>query len=445
MRVSESRWFLWVVLAAAAAVVAAALYSVPRRRARTEPSMPPPEAMRPEAVDPWKEAALKVEEDRGEPTGRQARIEIPQQLRHGSDRRRFLGIQVAEWRRHRIETPHDYADLVRLIRRGELVEAPPLGDDLILYGVGYSASDEPFTHYDKETDRSVTLYAGEAELGLEQEQLAESRTRLVETIEGLKKESAALPRQERERRKEFDEQIKDERKRLDAVKKREQLLKEFYGTPERRAQLAEEYETLAQLARDFGGQSYDLQDAASRKKFKERLLSFVRPAALRVMEELARAYREKFDRHLPFTSLVRTDEYQRLLNETNPNATLIDVPPHTTGLAFDIYYRHLTAAEQEFVMGELARLSDEGRVEALRELRDHYHVFAFAEGTRPAESLIRETLGRKEEPRKESAAAEKKSSKKERAAQKPAAAKKKTAAEKPKARAKTRAAARRKK
>lgn len=425
MRVNESRWFLWVVLAAAAAVVAAALYSAPRRRPRTEPSVPPPVAVAPEAVDPWKEAALKAEEDRGEPTGRQAEISIPPQLRHGSDRRRFLGIQVAEWRRHQIETPHDYADLVRLIRRGELVEAPPLGADFILYGVGYSATDAPFTHYDKKSDRSVTLYAGEAELRQEQEQLAESRARLTETIEGLKKELAALPRRERERRREFDEQIREERRRLEEVRKREQLLKEFYGTEARRAALAAEYEELASLARDFDGQTYDLQDAASRKKFKERLLSFVRPAALRVMEEVARAYRAKFDRYLPFTSLVRTDEYQRRLNETNPNATLIDVPPHTTGLAFDIYYRYLTAAEQEFVMAELARLSDEGRVEALRELRDHYHVFAFAEGTRPAESLIRETLGRKEEPKK--AAAEKK----------PAA--------KPKARQPRRAAARRKK
>ena len=125
-------------------------------------------------------------------------------------------------------------------------------------------------------------------------------------------------------------------------------------------------------------------------------------------------------------------EYQRQRNETNPNATLIDVPPHTTGLAFDIYYRYLTAAEQEFVMSELARLSDEGRIEALRELRDHYHVFAFAEGTRPAESLIRETLGRRAEPKKQ--AAEKKPS-----------AKGRTAAAKPKAQPPRRAAARRKK
>ena len=443
MRLNESRWFLLIVLAAAAAVVAAALYSAPRRRARHEPSMPPPESVAPEAVDPWKEAALKVEEDRGEPVGRQAAVEIPAQLRHGADRRRFLGIQVAEWRRHRMETPHDYAELVRLIRRGELIEAPPLGDDYILYGVGYSATDEPFTHYDKETDRSVTLYAGEAELRQEREQLAESRARLSETIEGLRKEAAALPRAERARRKEFEEQIRDEQKQLDALVKRERLLREFYDDPKRRRLLAAEYEELASLARDFGGQTYDLQDAASRKKFKERLLSFVRPAAFEVMKGLARSYREKFDRHLPFTSLVRTDEYQRLLNETNPNATLIDVPPHTTGLAFDIFYRHLTAAEQEFVMAELARLSDGGRVEALRELRDHYHVFAFAEGTRPDEKLIREMLAGRAEPKKP--AEEKRPAREETAARKADPPKKARAAQKAAAAAKPRPAARRKK
>ena len=67
-------------------------------------------------------------------------------------------------------------------------------------------------------------------------------------------------------------------------------------------------------------------------------------------------------------------------------------PPHTTGLAFDIYYRFMTAAEQEFMMGEIARLEREGRVEALRELRDHYHVFAFPEGRAPEEKQVEKVL-----------------------------------------------------
>ena len=90
---------------------------------------------------------------------------------------------------------------------------------------------------------------------------------------------------------------------------------------------------------------------------------------------------------------MRTDEYQAQLGETNPNATQIDVPPHTTGLAFDIYYGYMAAPEQEFVMALLARLKDEGRIEVLRENRDHYHVFAFADGRPPDETLVRKALG----------------------------------------------------
>jgi hypothetical protein len=40
----------------------------------------------------------------------------------------------------------------------------------------------------------------------------------------------------------------------------------------------------------------------------------------------------------------------------------------------------------------VAQLEDEGRVEALRETRDHIHIFAFADGRRPAEALIARSL-----------------------------------------------------
>jgi hypothetical protein len=80
------------------------------------------------------------------------------------------------------------------------------------------------------------------------------------------------------------------------------------------------------------------------------------------------------------------------LNAVNPNATLIETAPHTTGLAFDIYYHFMTKAEQEFVMADIARLEDAGRVEALRELRDHFHVFAFADGHPPDEKLVEQQM-----------------------------------------------------
>jgi hypothetical protein len=108
--------------------------------------------------------------------------------------------------------------------------------------------------------------------------------------------------------------------------------------------------------------------------------------------EIARHYHAQFGRPLPVTSLIRTERYQQRLGEVNANATQIATPPHTTGLAFDVYDRYMTAAEQNELMRFVAQLEDEGRVEALRETRDHLHIFAFADGRRPAEALIARSL-----------------------------------------------------
>ena len=95
---------------------------------------PPPQVPGP-AVNRWREAAKRVEQDRGQPTGRAARVRVPPQLLHYADKRRFLAIQVAAWREQNYELPHDEAGLARLIRRGELVEVRPVTDDYVLYGV----------------------------------------------------------------------------------------------------------------------------------------------------------------------------------------------------------------------------------------------------------------------------------------------------------------------
>lgn len=364
------------------------------RRERLETVMPAPVTVSPAMIDPWQEAALKVEEDRGEPMGRQAKVEVPAQLKHYDDPRRFLGIQVAEWREQGLQTPHDFADLIPLIRKGELVELPALGQNYILYGVGYSASDEPFTHYDKAAGKSVTLYASDAELEQEHVQINDSLKLLEETVTSLKNELKAAPKRDRALRTKLLSEVAENERAVKSLKERRKLLDSFYQNDAARRLLAAEYETISTLARDFGGRAYDLQDAAARKAFKVRLLSYLRPAAVKVLEEVAKTYRDKFGRPLAVTSLVRPDEYQRQLRETNPNATLIEVPPHTTGLAFDLYYRYMNAAEQTFIMSELGRLQNEGRIEVLRENRDHYHVFAFADGRRPAEDLIKQTLNR---------------------------------------------------
>jgi len=394
MRINSSKWvYLFMPVLALLACGALFLPAALRRR-RAEPVMSPPETVEPKALDPWKQAALKAEADRGESMGRKADIETPAQLRHYSERGRFLAVQVAESMEQRLRTPHDYAELIDLVREGELVEVPPLGAGFILYGVGWGADDGPFTHYEEPGGPRVTLYGSDEELRREYERIDETLKLLEGELAELRKEFSATPSAERERRAELRKQAVEKEKLLAELKKEKSLLDSFYKREKRRRMLVSEYESVAGLARDFGGRAYDLGDATSRKNLKIRLLSFLRPAALALLEEVARAYEQKFERPLPITSLVRTDEYQNQLGETNPNATQIDVPPHTTGLAFDIYYGYMAAPEQEFVMALLARLKDEGRIEVLRENRDHYHVFVFAGGRPPDEALVRKALGK---------------------------------------------------
>lgn len=148
------------------------------------------------------------------------------------------------------------------------------------------------------------------------------------------------------------------------------------------------YESLNSLAKDFGGRSYNLNNPDDRVALKGNLLSSLRPAALQILEEVAAAYHRQFNRPLPISSLVRPEQYQHSLRRVNRNAVLIETPPHSTGLAFDIDYRYMSGPEQTFVMAELARLKNAGRIEAIRERNANYHVFAFIDGIRPNDELI---------------------------------------------------------
>ena len=348
-----------------------------------------------EAAGPssWKEAVEKVKEDRGEPVGKQAGVEIPSELRHYSDSRRFLAIQVAEWRKYHFETPEDFVELAHMISKGEMVELKPVGDNYIIFGVGGNADTEPFTHYEKSTGKSIPLYS-EAELEQAQARSAETLAGLENEIKSLRQELNATARRERSRRAKLQAQIRGKEKSFKAEQESTAQLDAYYGDAQRRQQLFADHQTLENLAKDFSDQTYSIADARSRQQMKVRMLSTLRPEAFKVLDEIALSYHEKFDRPLPVTSLVRPDEYQHQLSRVNPNATLIETPPHSTGLAFDILYRYMTAEEQAHVMADLARLEDGGRIEVLRENRDHYHVFAFVDGERPAETLISESLGK---------------------------------------------------
>ena len=152
------------------------------------------------------------------------------------------------------------------------------------------------------------------------------------------------------------------------------------------------YAALQTLATNFNGRSYDLNSPTDRRALRVNMLSSLRPQALKVLEEVASAYQRQFNRPLPVSSLVRPEQYQHALRRRNRNAVLIETPPHSTGLAFDIDYRYMGGAEQTFVMNELARIKKEGRIEVIRERNANYHVFAFIDGVRPPDQLIEASL-----------------------------------------------------
>jgi hypothetical protein len=324
------------------------------------PSRPVPEAT-PEPSQPpdpftWAAAVARVEERRGAAE----RLQTPSELMHAQDRRRFLAVQMADSREESYELPHDQAELAEMVARGELVELKALGQDHLLYDVGTSLREDPLAHYDVKSGKDVPLFADMESWLAEDERLA---------AEAAGKGSAAA-----------------------RARERLEFLNGFYGNPETRDMLFHEHAAVTALARNFGGLVYNLDDPADRTRFQVRLLSFARPEARAVMLDVARAYHEKFGRLLPVTSLVRSQRYQQRLSKVNPNAALVDVAPHTTGMAFDISYKFMGNDEQNFVMETLAELERAGHVEALRERRNHFHIYAFADGERPAEPLVASLL-----------------------------------------------------
>ena len=158
------------------------------------------------------------------------------------------------------------------------------------------------------------------------------------------------------------------------------------------------YAALQSLAKNFNGRSYDLNNPGDRQALRVNMLSALRPEALKILEEVASAYRWRFDRPLHISSLVRPEQYQHSLRRVNRNAVLIDTPPHSTGLAFDVDYRYMGGDEQTFVMNELARIKNEGRIEVIRESNANYHVFTFVKGVRPEDNLIQASLEKAGKP-----------------------------------------------
>ena len=85
---------------------------------------------------------------------------------------------------------------------------------------------------------------------------------------------------------------------------------------------------------------------------------------------------------------MRTQRYQRRMVRNSPNATGVELAPHTTGMAFDISYKFMAPDEQNFVMQDVAKLEDEGKVESLRERNNSFHIYTYADGHLPDENLV---------------------------------------------------------
>jgi hypothetical protein len=335
--------------------------------------------------DLWARSMEKVKEDRGE-TGNVA-LEIPIQLRHYEDRHWFLATQVAEVKKFNVQPVQDFVDLAAMIQRGEMVSVPAVTDTYILFGVGAKADNGAFTRW--VDDHNIELY-DDAELHDAYARLDSARSNLQKDIGGLQKQSATLKKGSRA--KALQREIAARQQELKSNDEAKALLDQSYGSPESRQRLLSAYASLQTLARNFGGRSFNLDNLTDRQALKVNLLSSLRPPALKMLEEVAKAYHDKFDRPLPVSSLVRPEQYQHVLRRFNRAAVLIDTPPHSTGLAFDIDYRYMNGAEQNFLMNDLARLKDAGRIEVLRERNANYHVFVFIDGARPSDDLINASL-----------------------------------------------------
>ena len=390
MKLKARHLLLLIVVTAA---FAAGVWAVARFTLKQPPPGEPTTAAPPRAADPdlWRRSLEKIKEVRGD-TGNVA-IEIPSELRHYDERRWFLATQVAEVKKFNLEPVQDFVDLAGTISRGEMVPLPAVTDTYILFGVGARVNGDGFTRYVANQNLELNDEAG---LSDAYARLKSEQQKLQKEISDLQAELGELNNSAGTKRDELDSEIKAQQQELKSNEDDLALINKYYGLSSSSAgsgpKLFRDYDLLQALAKDFGGRSFNLDDSSDRQTLKLYLLSSLRPQALKVLEEIAKLYHDKFDRPLPVSSLIRPEQYQHLLRRVNRYAVVIDTPPHSTGLAFDIDYRYMSIAEQNFVMIELARMKVEGRIEVLRERGANYHVFAFIDGQRPSDDLINASL-----------------------------------------------------
>ena len=274
-----------------------------------------------------------------------------------------------------------------------MVETGPRSvTDYVLYGVGALVGGEPFAHYERASAIEIPLYSNYLDFDVADDafdaavgELQERRPRSRRPATGPAARRGSAARWP-------DRYARWTSARRCLIRQQERTA-EYYEDWERRRMLAGKLQLLEDVANEPGPAHVRPVAARGPARAARPPADVPAPRGEAVVLEIAREYARVFDRPLPVTSLVRSYRYQSVLRRTNRNATSIDAPPHSTGLAFDLLTRFMTAAEQEYLMAIVARLEDEGRVEALREgNRDHLHVFAFADGVRPPAAAIARSL-----------------------------------------------------
>jgi hypothetical protein len=335
----------------------------------------------------WARDMEKMKEVR--PETENVGIEIPKELRHYDDRRWFLATQVAEVRKFKVHSVQDFVDLAAVIQRGEMVPLPAATDTYILYGVGARVDGDAFTRYVANESISLNDEAGLRDV---YSRLDTEHSKLQKEISDLQSQQGASKKGAATKQDDLELEIIARQQELKSNAEDKAQLDSYYGPATGSPRLLRDYDSLQTLAKNFGGRTFSLEGSSDRQTLKVYLLSSLRPQALAVLEEIAKRYHDKFSRPLPVSSLIRPEQYQHVLRRVNRYAVLIDTPPHSTGLAFDIDYRYMSGAEQTFLMNDLARMKNEGRIEVLRERGANYHVFAFMDGHRPSDDLVTASL-----------------------------------------------------
>lgn len=154
------------------------------------------------------------------------------------------------------------------------------------------------------------------------------------------------------------------------------------------------YQYLKQLADNFDGQKYDLNDPGDRKQMRIRLLRMYNKNSRKELETLTNAFYQRFKVPLRITSLTRSMDYQIELNKGNANSFKVSgkgsLPPHTSGCAFDVSRKNLTKDEQNFLMQTLAELERGKKLDSLREGAANacFHSFIYPDGVEAPTSLV---------------------------------------------------------